>query len=178
MRSVLVFAYCGTDRGAASLLPAARLLRMSSASQLVLLWPEAVDATPVAGVVDARIPYPTHNLDGPDGRARGARAIASLRKANAEMAVIFTETGQAPHFAAYLCCLAGIPRRVALSTEFSGALLTKAVPAPADGVPEAERHLLLLEALGARRHPEVADASLAATAAAVSSPSTTVPWAL
>ncbi|HEX6998740.1 MAG TPA: hypothetical protein VF322_11385 [Gammaproteobacteria bacterium] len=151
---VIVAAYAGTADGARALAPAVHAVRRAlPKTQLVLLWPAALELPAVAArPADRVVLYPTP----PDG-ARGeparleravVRAVAALEAEAPAAAIVLTETGHAPFLPAYLCYLAGVPRRVALTAEFGGALLTQAVPPPPGNLPQRERHLFLLEAIG------------------------------
>lgn len=172
---VLALAYAGSDRGAADLVPAARVLRGSlPRARLVLLWPAALTVpAAVARAVDERIDIPSLR---PRGKARaGAKArmsraartacertVAALEAACPAGVVVFTERGQAPYLPAYLCCLAGIPRRAALTEELGGGVLTDPLRPPGAEMPAAERYLYLLDALGLGHRAETVCLSIAA----------------
>lgn len=65
-----------------------------------------------------------------------------------DAAIILTSASQSPWPAGYLCRLAGVPVRVGTSAEFGGAGLTHWVPAPPDGLHQADRALHVLRRVG------------------------------
>jgi lipopolysaccharide heptosyltransferase II len=78
--------------------------------------------------------------------------IAALRARQFDAAAIFTVYSQNPLPAAYLCYLAGIPRRLAHCRENPYHLLSDWVPDPEPALArhEVERQLALVEAVGCR----------------------------
>lgn len=159
---VLAVSYCGAQTAAPSVEPAVRALRIAlPRARLVLLWPAPV-LVPAAllDVLDERIDYPLVQVPEdakPDRalRSAAARTVAALHDAAPAGAVVFSECGRAPYFPAYLCCLAGVPKRAGFTAEFGGGVLTQAFAPPAAELPEAERHLHLLELLGLAHRAEI-----------------------
>jgi ADP-heptose:LPS heptosyltransferase len=145
--------------------PALRTLRQAlPRASLTLL------ATPAGGQVASLLPwiddlltfrpvwqdiFNSPDFDGEDDR----RLIELLRGRRYDAAVIFSSFPQSPHCPAYLCYLAGIPRRLGQSKEFAGSVLTQAVKPLPDYVHQVDRNLFLLEQAGFRacgRHLELA----------------------
>jgi lipopolysaccharide heptosyltransferase II len=90
-----------------------------------------------------------------NGGTRDAEMIARLAAGGFDAAVIFTVYSQSPLPAAYLCYLAGIPRRLAHCRENPYALLTDWVPdtEPAANLRhEVQRQLDLVATLGCTTH--------------------------
>ncbi len=86
-----------------------------------------------------------------------AALMAELKKRAFDAAAIFTVYSQSPLPAAYLCYLAGIPRRLAHCHENPYHLLTDWVPDPEPGARmrhEVQRQLDLVAAVGARTGDE------------------------
>ncbi|HEY8520963.1 MAG TPA: hypothetical protein VIN61_12845 [Gammaproteobacteria bacterium] len=154
-RNAIVAAYAGTAAGARALAPTVQAVRRAlPAAQIVLLWPAALELPAVTSRPADRVvlyPAPHQGAHAQPARLRRAvdRAVKALRAAAPSAAIVLTETGHAPFLPAYLCYLAGIPRRAGLCAEFGGALLTQAVPPPAD-LSQPDRHLFLLRAIGVR----------------------------
>ncbi|HEX5420733.1 MAG TPA: hypothetical protein VFY39_12100 [Gammaproteobacteria bacterium] len=155
--NVLVIAYYGTQTAAPPIEPAVRALRIAlPRTRLLLLWPAPVRVPAMLGrvrVIDQRIDYPLPKISGSGkpGRAErsaAVRTVAALREAAPTGVIVFTASGRSPYLPAYLCCLAGVPKRAGFTAEFGGGVLTHPFAPPAAEVPAAERHLHLLELLG------------------------------
>lgn len=133
--------------------PAIRASRQSWDCSVTLLTSPAGAA--LAGMIpeiDEFITFAAPWMKPPAARADEA-LIARLRDERFDAAVIFTVFSQSPLPAAYLCYLAGIPRRLAHCHENPYQLLTDWVPdpEPASGVRhEVRRQLDLVEWIGAR----------------------------
>ncbi|HEU4616576.1 MAG TPA: hypothetical protein VFV10_00970 [Gammaproteobacteria bacterium] len=164
--ATLVVAYGGGETGAHEVGPAVRVLRVAlREARLILLWPAQVGVPAlVAAAVDERICYaePQGSASGPATgrlatvasarmRAAALRSVPALRAAAPWGAIVFNEPGRSAAVPIYLCCLAGVERRAGFAAEFDGGMLTNALPPPGPHTPAAERHLLLLEALGLGR---------------------------
>jgi hypothetical protein len=150
---VLVIAYSGSQECARSIEPALRALQVAlPRARLLLLWPAPVFVPPMLRrMIDGRIDYPLPKVSGNAKRAprsAAVRVVAALREAAASGVIVFSENGHAPYLPAYLCCLAGIPKRAGFTVEFGGAMLTHPFAPPAVELPGPERHLHLLELLG------------------------------
>lgn len=87
----------------------------------------------------AQLPFDPH---------REQEMIATLRERAFDGAIIFTSFRQSALPAAYLCYLAGIPLRLAASTDASGSLLTTRHKHPDRMMHEVERGLDLVGAIG------------------------------
>ncbi len=79
-------------------------------------------------------------------RERGL--IDELRRRRFDVALLFTSFSQSPYPAAYVCYLAGIPRRIGQSREFGGAVLSQWVPPLPDATHQVDRNLHLLAGVG------------------------------
>lgn len=124
--------------------PQARLTLLSSPAGAAVapLLPEIDDVAIVSPVwQDAGPPPP------PDPGAQLA-LVETIRSGGFDLAVIFTSFSQSPYPAAYVCLLAGVPVRAALSREFGGGVLTHWVPAPETTQHQADRAVHLLGRLG------------------------------
>jgi len=81
---------------------------------------------------------------------RELRLIAFLKERYFDAAIIFNSFRQTPLPAAYMCYLAGIPLRLAASTDGCGSLLTTRHKHPERLMHEVERGLDLVSAIGCR----------------------------
>jgi ADP-heptose:LPS heptosyltransferase len=102
----------------------------------------------VADVIEYDAPWvdPWQRL--PQEPAREWEMIERLRACRFDAAVIFTSYRQSPLPAAYLCYLAGIPLRLAASSDAPGSLLTTRHRHPETPMHEVERGLDLVGAIG------------------------------
>lgn len=131
--------------GAAVAAAAAALIEALPATSLVLLWPEG------ARVPAALERSATERLGYPVPQAVPAavdRTVVALRALRCDGAVVLAASGATPFLPAYLCYLAGIERRAAMTAEFGGGVLSDVVGPPAEKLGDQERHLFLLRALG------------------------------
>ncbi len=133
--------------------PAIRALRESIPGSRVTLLTSAAGAAvaPYVPEIDETLVFaaPWMKVARPDA---DARLIEALKQRRFDAAVIFTVYSQSPLPAAYLCYLAGIPRRLAHCRENPYHLLTDWQPDPEPGVArhEVERQLALVESVGCR----------------------------
>jgi lipopolysaccharide heptosyltransferase II len=133
--------------------PAIRACRQSwDCSVTLLTSPAGAALCGLIPEIDECITFAAPWMKPPAARADEA-LIERLREERFDAAVIFTVFSQSPLPAAYLCYLAGIPRRLAHCHENPYQLLTDWVPdpEPASGVRhEVRRQLDLVEWIGAR----------------------------
>lgn len=124
--------------------PQARLTLLCSPAGAAVapLLPEIDDVAIVSPVWQDAGPPPS-----PDPGAQLA-LVERIRSGGYDVAVIFTSFSQSPYPAAYVCLLAGVPVRAALSREFGGGVLTHWVPAPETLQHQADRAVHLLGRLG------------------------------
>lgn len=148
----VIAAYAGEEAAAVELVPALSALRSRCRTAAVtLLWPAgAARHGELAILTDSTIEYPTSRTVPVARAARAAaRTVSALRDTAADLALVFSAEGVSAHGPAYLCYLAGIRRRVGYSREFSGGVLSEALPPPS-GPRGSDRHLALLTALERR----------------------------
>lgn len=134
--------------------PALRALRAAAprASLTLLGSPAGAAVAPLLPELDrVLVASPIWQDAGPPGPPDPQATLAlaeQIRAGRFDAAVILTSFSQSPHPAAYVCLLAGIPVRAAMSREFAGGVLTHWVPAPEVTQHQADRPLQLLAALG------------------------------
>src|SRR6266536_2473710 len=125
-------------------LPAATLTLLASpvGAQVARLNPDLDD------VIIYQAPWmdPWHKL--PQDSQREQQVIATIRERRFDGAIIFTSFRQSPLPAAYLCYLADIPLRVAVSIDGPGSLLTTRHKHPERMMHEVERGLDLVGSIG------------------------------
>src|SRR6266566_3902140 len=125
-------------------LPAATLTLLTSpvGAQVARLNPDLDD------VIVYQAPWmdPWHKL--PQDSQREQEMIAAIRERHFDGAIIFTSFRQSPLPAAYLCYLADIPLRVAVSIDGPGSLLTTRHKHPERMMHEVERGLDLVGSIG------------------------------
>lgn len=135
--------------------PALRALRAASPSaRLTLLAsPAGAAVAPVLPEIDeVVIASPVWQDAGPAGAVDPAGTLALVEQVRAgafDAALIFTSFSQSPYPAAFVCLLAEVPIRAALSREFGGGLLTHWQPAPEFTQHQVDRAVHLLASLGA-----------------------------
>lgn len=127
-------------------LPAARITLLASpvGAQVADLNPDLDDV--IVYQAPWMDPWQRLPLD-PD---REMELISRLRDERFDAAIIFSSYRQSPLPAAYLCYLAGIPHRVAATTDGPGSLLTTRSRPPEGIVHEVERGLDLVGSVGMR----------------------------
>lgn len=125
-------------------LPGAKLTLLASSvgAQVARLNPDIDDLI----VYEAPWMDPWHKL--PQDSQREQQMIAEVRKRHFDGAIIFTSYHQSSLPAAYLCYLADIPLRVAVSIDGPGSLLTTRHKHPEHMMHEVERGLDLVGAIG------------------------------
>jgi len=134
--------------------PALRALRAGArqATLTLLGSPAGAAVAPLLPEIDdVLVASPLWQDAGPPGPPDPAAQLALVERVRAggfDAAVVFTSFSQSPYPAAYVCLLAGVPVRAALSREFGGGLLTHWVPAPEVTQHQADRALYLLDRLG------------------------------
>lgn len=74
--------------------------------------------------------------------------VDTLRKRKFDSAFIFTSFSQSPYPPAYVCYLAGIPKRIGHSKEFGGGLLSTFGAPPPDHGHQVDRNLAVVELAG------------------------------
>jgi lipopolysaccharide heptosyltransferase II len=120
----------------------------------LLTSPSGMAAARHVPEIDAAIPFSAPWMKSSGAAPAGDGAlIDELKKRNFDAAAIFTVYSQNPLPAAYLCYLAGIPRRLAYSRENPYQLLThwQPDPEPAQTIRhEVQRQLALAAAAGCR----------------------------
>src|SRR3954464_906891 len=152
--------------------PAIRAFRESLAGCRITLLTSAAGAAvaPLIPEIDDVLVFPAPWMKATGGaRAQDAEMIRQLGRRKFDAAAIFTVYSQNPLPAAYLCYLAGIPRRVAHCHENPYQLLTRWVPDPEPGKEirhEVRRQLDLAAAVGCRTSNEKLSFSVPATARA------------
>lgn len=139
--------------------PALRALRDSLGCHITLLTSAAGAAVaPFVPEIDDSIVFAAPWMKASAGEpTNDAEMLARLAAGNFDAAVIFTVYSQNPLPAAYLCYLAGIPRRLAHCHENPYQLLTDWVPDPEPGAcirHEVRRQLDLAAAVGCRTADE------------------------
>jgi ADP-heptose:LPS heptosyltransferase len=127
-----------------SALPEARLTLLASTigAQAALLNPDLDDAI----VYAAPWMDPWRTL--PQDSEREQRMIAQIQARHFDAAIIFTSFRESSLPAAYLCYLAGIPLRLAASTDGPGSLLTTRHKYGDEIIHEVEHNLDLVRVLG------------------------------
>jgi lipopolysaccharide heptosyltransferase II len=134
--------------------PAIRALRETLGCHVTLLTSAAGAAVaPLIPELDESIVFAAPWMKASAGPTRDAEMIARLAAGAFDAAVIFTVYSQNPLPAAYLCYLAGIPRRLAHCHENPYALLTDWVPDPEPASTirhEVQRQLDLVASVGCR----------------------------
>jgi ADP-heptose:LPS heptosyltransferase len=132
--------------------PAIRALRETLGCQVALLTSAAGAAVaPLVPEIDDTLVFAAPWMKATHGATDDAETIARLAARQFDAAVIFTVYSQNPLPAAYLCYLAGIPRRLAHCRENPYALLTDWVsdPEPASTIRhEVQRQLDLVAGVG------------------------------
>lgn len=125
-------------------LPAARITLLASpvGAQVAALNPDIDDV--IVYQAPWMDPWQTLPLD-PE---REAAVIAEVRDREFDAALIFSSYRQSPLPSAYLCYLAGIPLRLAATTDGPGSLLTTRHRPPDGIIHEVERGLDLVGAVG------------------------------
>ena len=136
--------------------PAIRALRETLGCHVTLLTsPAGAAVAPLVPEIDDTIVFAAPWVKASAGATHDAGMIARLAGEGFDAAVIFTVYSQNPLPAAYLCYLAGIPRRLAHCHENPYALLTDWVPDPEPAATirhEVQRQLDLVAAVGCRAH--------------------------
>ena len=134
--------------------PALRALRAAAPqARLVLLGsPAGAAVAPLLPELDeVLVASPVWQDAGPAGSPDPASCLDLAERVRAgrfDAALIFTSFSQSPHPAGYLCLLAGVPVRAALSAEFGGGVLSHWVPARDTPSHQADRAVYLLDRLG------------------------------
>lgn len=134
--------------------PALRAIKESlpEAELTVLASPVGAQAARLHPDVDDVIVYQSPQMDPwqrlPQDPERELALIAELRQRRFDAALIFTSFRQSSLPQAYLCYLAGIPLRLAASTDGAGSLLTTRHRHPEQRMHEVERALDLVAAVG------------------------------
>ncbi|MHB1567190.1 MAG: glycosyltransferase family 9 protein [Acidiferrobacter sp.] len=134
--------------------PALRSLRRAFPQATITLMVSLAGATVAAqlpGVDEVFV----HRAGWQDGHAtiawdpvHGQALIAAIRDRGFDSAWFFTGPAQTSYGGALMAYLAGIPVRVGPSPAPGGGLLTHRLPPPPMGVPQVERNLHLLKAVG------------------------------
>ena len=139
--------------------PAIRALRETFGCHVTLLTSAAGAAVaPLVPEVDDTLVFAAPWMKSANGGTSDQEMIARLAAGGFDAAVIFTVYSQNPLPAAYLCYLAGIPRRLAHCRENPYALLTDWVsdPEPASIIRhEVRRQLDLVATVGCRASSEI-----------------------
>lgn len=137
--------------------PAIRALKESGPGRRLTLLtsPAGAEAARMVPEIDEVVAFqaPWMKSSAPAGSAADEATMAALRGGRHDGAVVFTVFSQSPLPAAYLCHLAGIPRRLAHVRENPYHLVTHRIPEPETDRPlrhEVRRQLDLVEAIGAR----------------------------
>ena len=134
--------------------PAIRALRETFGCQVTLLTsPAGAAVAPLVPEIDDTIVFAAPWMKSASGSSCEPEMIARLAAGGFDAAVIFTVYSQSPLPAAYLCYLAGIPRRLAHCHENPYALLTDWVPDPEPAAlirHEVQRQLDLVASVGGR----------------------------
>lgn len=134
--------------------PALRALKdgLPNARLTLLASPNGAQAAPLIPSVDEVIARSVVWQDAqgkmPLDVLRELRLAEELRERAFDLAIIFTSFAQSPYPPAYVCYLAGVPRRIGQSKEFGGSLLTTWVKASSDAMHQIDRNLRLIEAMG------------------------------
>ena len=125
-------------------LPRVKLTLLTSpvGAQVARLNPDVDDVI----IYEAPWMDPWHKL--PQNSKREEQMIAMIKKQHFDGAIIFTSYHQSSLPAAYLCYLADIPLRLALSIDGPGSLLTTRHKPPEHMMHEVERGLDLVSAIG------------------------------
>lgn len=125
-------------------LPRVKLTLLTSpvGAQVARLNPDVDDVI----IYEAPWMDPWHKL--PQNSKREEQMIAMIKKQHFDGAIIFTSYHQSSLPAAYLCYLADIPLRLALSIDGPGSLLTTRHKPPKHMMHEVERGLDLVSAIG------------------------------
>jgi lipopolysaccharide heptosyltransferase II len=138
--------------------PAIRALRETFGCQVTLLTsPAGAAVAPLVPEIDDTIVFAAPWMKSSTGSTGDREMIARLSAGGFDAAVIFTVYSQNPLPAAYLCYLAGIPRRLAHCHENPYALLTDWVPDPEPAAlirHEVQRQLDLVASVGGRTRNE------------------------
>lgn len=138
--------------------PAIRALRETFGCQVTLLTsPAGAAVAPLVPEIDDTIVFAAPWMKSTSGSSGDPEMIARLAAGGFDAAVIFTVYSQNPLPAAYLCYLAGIPRRLAHCHENPYALLTDWVPDPEPAAlirHEVQRQLDLVAGVGGRTRTE------------------------
>jgi lipopolysaccharide heptosyltransferase II len=138
--------------------PAIRALRETFGCEITLLTsPAGAAVAPFVPEIDDTIVFAAPWMKATRGPTADAELIARLAAGHFDAAVIFTVYSQNPLPAAYLCYLAGIPRRLAHCHENPYALLSDWVPDPEPASVirhEVQRQLDLVATVGAHASSE------------------------